>query len=374
MPTDGAQQWTDVDVFRVPMASPEDVSQLQDLIDKGQLRAEEIQGIIAQTEGTGYARGYTSLCMQLVLSQALGISTEAVFERIPMMMIGLCGGLMSPHYTIFSRRSVPAPAQPPPDKRLTVGIANTRQLLPEEYGRSVQVQLVSEAVTAAIAAAGIADLEDVHCVEIKCPAMTPSRIQAAQDRGATVISSNLGQASSCSKAASALGIGVALGEIPVDQISDAVINTDRELYTHRGSVSAGGEQSACRVLVMGNSATSISPYRVGHGVMQDQLDISGIHQALHTAGLTATPPYTPAQQAQIAQVFVNCGADATPSVRDRRHTIHSDFLSGYAGIVAKAVANAVVASVVGDTMILASAGFEHQGVPGSNLVAAIVRV
>jgi len=156
------------------------VSQLRDLIDQGQLRAEEIQGIIAQTEGIGYARGYTSLCMQLVLSQALGISTDAVFERIPMMMIGLCGGLMSPHYTIFSRRSVPTPAQPPADKRLTVGIAHTRKLLPEEYGRSVQVQLVSKAVTEAIAAAGITDLEDVQCVEIKCPAMTPGRIQEAK--------------------------------------------------------------------------------------------------------------------------------------------------------------------------------------------------
>ena len=374
MQSAGSQPWTEVEVFRAPMAAPDDVSQLRDWIDQGQLKAEEIQGIIAQTEGTGYARGYTSLCMQWVLSQALGISTDAVFERIPLMMIGLCGGLMSPHYTIFSRRSVPAPAQVPADKRLTIGIANTRQLLPEEYGRSIQVHLVAEAVKEAITVAGITDLEDVHGVEIKCPAMTPGRIQEAQDRGATVISTNLGQASSCSKAASALGIGVALGEISVDQISDGVINQDRNLYTHRGSVSAGGEQSACRILVMGNSATSVSAYRVGHGVMQDQLDTQGIHQALKTAGLGGAPPYTPAQQERITQVFVNCGADAVTSVRGRRHTIHSDFLAGYAGIMAKAVANAVVASVVGDTMILASAGFEHQGAPGSNLVAAIVRV
>jgi cyanuric acid amidohydrolase len=54
--------------------------------------------------------------------------------------------------------------------------------------------------------------------------------------------------------------------------------------------------------------------------------------------------------------------------------MHSDFLAGYAGIMAKAVANAIVASVVGDSMLLASAGFEHQGAPGSNLIAAIVQV
>ena len=36
------------------------------------------------------------------------------------------------------------------------------------------------------------------------------------------------------------------------------------------------------------------------------------------------------------------------AVPTSRYTIHSDFLAGYTGIMAKAVANAVVASVVGD--------------------------
>ncbi len=365
--------WTDVEVFRLPMSSPDDVTGLGALLQEGQLKAEEIQAIIAQTEGTGYARGYTALCMQLVLAQSLGITTEEVFERIPLMMIGLCGGLMSPHYTIFAKRTVLPPQDPPSGKRLAIGVANTPKLLPEDYGRTTQVEKVAAAVQEAIEQAGITNLEDVHCVEVKCPAMTPARIADAQSRGKSVVSTNLGQASSFSKAACALGVGVALGEIPTERISDAAINRDFDLYTTRGSVSAGGEQSACRVLVMGNSPHSTSPYRIGHGVMQDQLDTSGIYAALKGAGLESFP-LTPDDQKRIAQVFVNCGADAVTSVRGRRHTIHSDFLAGYAGIMAKAVANAVVASVVGDPMILASAGFEHQGAPGSNLVAAIVRV
>lgn len=364
-----------VGVYRLAMSSPEDVSGLQQLLESGTIEAADIVGIIAQTEGTGYARGYTSLCMQLLLSQHLGITPQAVFDRIPMMMIGLCGGLMSPHYTVFTRQAVDAPAQPTGDKRLAVGIADTRVLLPEEYGTLTQVRLAAEAVERAIAQAGITSLEDVHCVEIKCPAMTPARLQDAEQRRMGVVSTNLGQASSMSKAASALGIGLALGEIPAEKLTDdSVINRNHALYTRRGSVSAGGEQSACRVIVMGNSARSVSPYRVGHGVMADQLDTSGIYKALQAAGLECSPPLSALQQDQIVQMFVNCGADAVTAVRQRRHTIHSDFLSGYAGIVAKAVANAVVASVVGDPMILASAGNEHQGARGSNLVAAIVRV
>ncbi|MBE9191284.1 ring-opening amidohydrolase [Gloeocapsopsis crepidinum LEGE 06123] len=360
-----------VGVFRLPMSAPEDVSGLQHLLETQQIQAEEIVAIIAQTEGTGYARGYASLCMQLLLSQYLKISVEDVFKRIPMMMIGLCGGLMSPHYTVFTRKTVAAPSIPPQTKRLAVGIADTRVLLPEEYGTITQVKLIAQAVEAAIAQAGISALDDVHCVEIKCPAMTPARLQDAQRRGVNVVSTNLNQASSMAKGACALGVGLALKEVS-GEIDDRAINCNHALYTNRGSVSAGGEQSACRVLVMGNSEFSVSPYRVGHGVMQDQLDTTGVYAALKSAGLTCHIPLTTDQQNKITQVFVNCGADAVTAICNRRHTMHSDFLSGYAGIMAKAVANAIVASVVGDTMILASAGNEHQGARGSNLVATIV--
>jgi cyanuric acid amidohydrolase len=371
--TNFQQQSMDVGVFRLPMSGPEDVSGLQHLLETQQIQAEEIVAIIAQTEGTGYARGYASLCMQLLLSQYLKISVEDVFKQIPMMMIGLCGGLMSPHYTVFTRKTVAAPSTPSQEKRLAVGIADTRVLLPEEYGTMTQVKLVTQAVEAAITQARISSLDDVHCVEIKCPAMTPVRLQDAERREVNVVSTNLNQASSMAKGACALGVGLALKEVS-GEIDDRAINSNHALYTNRGSVSAGGEQSACRVLVMGNSEFSVSRYRVGHGVMQDQLDTTGVYAALKSAGLNCYIPLTTDQQNKITQVFVNCGADAVTAVGNRRHTMHSDFLSGYAGIMAKAVANAIVASVVGDTMILASAGNEHQGARGSNLVAAIVEV
>jgi len=70
-------------------------------------------------------------------------------------------------------------------------------------------------------------------------------------------------------------------------------------------------------------------------------------------------------------VLVNAGADYVGSVRGRRHVLHSDFLSPFSGIQAKAVAHAVVATIVGDTMFLASAVAEHQGPPGANLVCVI---
>jgi len=78
-----------------------------------------------------------------------------------------------------------------------------------------------------------------------------------------------------------------------------------------------------------------------------------------------------ADRKRIAAVLVNAGADYVTNVRGRRHVLHSDFLAPFSGIQAKAVAHAIVASIVGDTMFLASAGAEHQGPPGSNLVCVI---
>jgi len=230
--------------------------------------------------------------------------------------------------------------------------------------------MVAEAVTAAISDGGMTP-EDVTCVQIKCPAMTPERARSLS----SIPGGSLGAASSASKAASALGIAIGLGEITADVVTDEVVNRDRSLFTLRGSVSAGGEHTACRVLAFGNSTSSTSGLRSGCGVMTDQLDVSGITDALAAAGIDEpSSPLAPADAARVRQVFVNCGADLTGEVRGRRHTINSDFLAGQAGIMAKAVANAVVASVVGDPMILASAGAEHQGPTGANLITVLMEV
>src|SRR5690606_38981544 len=105
------------ELLRLSMAHPGDVSELEKLLQSGSVRAEHIKGIIAQTEGDGYARGYSTLAFQVLLAPYLGWSHEEIFERIPMMMIGKTGCLMSPHYTLFIRQeSAPVP-QPADGKR-----------------------------------------------------------------------------------------------------------------------------------------------------------------------------------------------------------------------------------------------------------------
>ena len=360
-----------VGVYRLAMAGPDDVSELENLLNKGEIIAEEIVAIIAQTEGDGYARGYSSLSFELMLSEKMGITRKEVADRIPMLMIGLTGGLMSPHYTVFTKKSVDM--EETEEKRLTIGIQITRVLLPEEYGTVAHVKEVAKAVKEAMKEAGITSIEDIHCVEVKCPNLTAARIADAESRGKSVVSKNFAEAGSKSKGASALGVALALGEINEEDLTDKAICNDWNLYSNVASTSAGNEQVACKVIVLGNSTKSISPFKIGSGVMKDTLDVEGAKDAFKKAGLIFEDVIPEEERERIATVFINAGADATGFIRGRRTTMKSDFLAGYQGIIAKAVVNAIVGSMIGDTMILASAGYEHQGPLGANLVAAIVK-
>ncbi len=361
----------EADIFVAPATSPSDVSMLRSALDEQRFAIEDIVAVIAQTEGWIESRTLGLLAMSRELAPRLGLDVDDVSDRIPMMMIGMCGGLMSPHYAVLLRR--PSTRPPGGEPRMVVGVADTDAHLPEEIGTLRQVEGVANATASAITDAGI-EPSAVECVEIKCPAMTPARIADARSRGMKLITDSIAVSSARSRGCAALGAAIALGEVDQSDVTDAAICNDWSLFSRRASVSAGGEQTKTRVVVLGNSVDSSSPLRVGGGVMTDALDLDGVLATLVRAGIEDLRlPLTDSQQAAIAHVFVNCGANGVESTRHRRHTMNTDFLSQHAGSFAKAVGHAVVASITGDPMILASAGPEHQGPLGANLVAALVR-
>lgn len=356
-------------ILCVPMSSPGDVSEVEKLFDGGQLNPAHVVAVMAQTEGDPYARGYATLAMEVLLSERLGWTRQEVFKKIPMLMIGGVGGIMSPHIYLFVKEPSTSSSK---GKRLAIGVASSRDLKPEEYGTMIQVDLVAETVHAAMKDAGITDPQQIDCVEVKCPAMTPARVADAERRGQKVVNTNPVAASSLAKGACALGVAVATGEVPRSKLKDGMINVDKSLYSTVASTSAGGEQVACRVVVVGNVDGAPGRLVSAHGMMKDQLDVEGAREAFKKAGLALRDGViTEEDRKRVVGVFVNAGADSVTNVRGRRHVLHSDFLAPFGGIQAKAVAHAVVASVVGDTLFLASAGSEHQGPPGANLVCVI---
>src|SRR5271157_810428 len=169
------------------MNSPNDVSALERLIDKGEVNPAEIVALIGKTEGNGgandFTRGFATLSYSLALAPRLGVSPDEVAKRIAFVWSGGTEGVLSPHATLFTRAAAPAAS----GKRLAIGIAVTRDFAPEEVGTMTEVREVAEAVKRAQAEAGIPDPRDVHYVQVKGPLLTPAAVADADRRGAKLV-------------------------------------------------------------------------------------------------------------------------------------------------------------------------------------------
>src|SRR5256885_15217808 len=84
-----------------------------------------------------------------------------------------------------------------------------------------------------------------------------------------------------SNGTTALGIGVALGEISMPKAEQ--ICKELGLYSSVASCSSGVELDAAQIVLLGNKAGAGGRYRIGHSVMKDALDIDGLYAALTDA-------------------------------------------------------------------------------------------
>jgi cyanuric acid amidohydrolase len=361
--------------FKVGMRAPDDVSEAARLLDQGAFRAEHVAAILGKTEGNGgvndYTRGLATLSFQLLLAERTGQKVEAIAKRVPIIWSGGTEGLMSPHATIFTRE--PDRGTPSGQKRLTVGTAYTRDVLPEEFGTAVHARVAAEGVSAAIKDAGIESPADIHFVQIKTGALTTERVNAARSRGKSVVTADTYASMGYARAAAALGIGVASGEIAPAKLTDDVIYHDFSIFSEIASTSSGVELMNCEIIVLGNSAPSTSDLVLAHAVMKDAIDAGAVREALRRAGLAVETELKESDRERLINVFAKCEPDRSGATRGRRHTMFEDSDVNYTRHIRGAV-NAVIASVTGDTMCYVSAGAEHQGPPSGGVVAVLARV
>jgi cyanuric acid amidohydrolase len=280
--------------------------------------------------------------------------------------------VLSPHITVFARTAIEDEDsfEPFEGKRLSIGIAQTRDFTPEELGRRAQIEETASAVRVAMADAGIDDPQDVHFVQIKCPLLTSDRVEAAHARGNKTATTSAYGSMAYSRGASALGVAAALGEVD-GEIADERVLKDYSLFSSVASTSAGIELMHNVVIVMGNSATSASPFVIGHAVMRDAIDGAAVIDALESVGLSA------ASDAELRERLVNifAKAEASPdgAVRGHRHTMLDD-TDISATRHARAAVGGLIGGLAGTGAIYVSGGAEHQGPPGGGPVAAIARV
>ncbi len=364
----------------VPMLTPNDTSAFTAAMTSGEIDPASVVALIAKSEGSGlfndYARVFADTSLRQALAAARGCAVDAIADMVTIAVSGGTPGVISPHVTIITQTEVDEIPQDLPGVGLVVGRSHTTEILPEDIGRTAQVDKVAVAVAEAMASARITDPADVHMVLVKGPALSAAGIADAASRGKTVVTRDYGigpMGSMCwSNDAAALGVGCALGEIDRGALTDDMIRRDWNLFSSVAATSSGGEKRVGEVLLLANSADSASDFRVGHGITRDMADVEGIKSAIRSAGIDFGCALTDADRSRLGQVFAKFVLPGSNMLRGRRITALDDHEAHH---VAKAVGGALVVSVTGEPMAFISGGEQnsHMGPPDGNPVAAVVR-
>ncbi|MFB9731703.1 ring-opening amidohydrolase [Ornithinimicrobium kibberense] len=360
-----------IEVRKVPIHSVSDASEFTRLLDDGVLQADRVLAIIGKTEGNGGVNDYTRIIADRAFREALmarGVDQEKV-RQIPIVWSGGTDGVISPHATIFATVD-PASVEATDEPRLTVGMAMSEPILPEEIGHMGMVDKVADAVKVAMEKAGITDTADVHYVQTKTPLLTIDTIRDAHSRGEDVFTDDTLTSMDVSNGTTGLGIAKALGE--VTDLSDADIMKDRSKYSAVASCSSGVELDRAQVVVVGNAKGVGGRYRIGHSVMEHALDQDGIWNAIKDAGLELPDrPHRDDIGGRLVNVFLKCEASGDGKVLGRRNAMLDDSDVHWHRQI-KAAVGGVTAAVTGDPAVFVSVSAAHQGPEGGGPVAAIV--
>jgi cyanuric acid amidohydrolase len=355
-------------VHRISATAPDDTSGIKAAIDAGRIDPAGIVAILGKTEGNGlvndFSRGYATLALGLLLQDYLPRERAA---EVCLVMSGGTEGAMAPHFVVLERGDAPAGAGP----ALALGRAQTDPLPAEHLGRLAQVDAVAQGVRAAMRDAGVAEPADIHFVQVKCPLLVATRIAAAEARGAKVADRDTLKSMGLSRAASALGVGVALGEIDRAALADATIGVDLRVWSGRASCSAGIELLNNEIVVLGMSRAWSGPLAIDHAVMEDALDVEPVRAALARLGLAAPGQLADTDRKRLVAVLAKAEASSNGRLRGNRHTMLDDSDISPTRHARAFVAGAL-GGLVGHAEIFVSGGAEPQGPDGGGPVAVIV--
>ncbi|WP_326824023.1 ring-opening amidohydrolase [Streptosporangium sp. NBC_01639] len=355
-----------IEVRKVAIESVTDASGLTRLIEDGVIEAHRVLAVIGKTEGNGGVNDYTRILADRAFREVLAAKGHPSPESVPLVWSGGTDGVLSPHATIFATT---ADAEPGDEPRVSVGIAMSDVILPEDIGRPAMVEKVAAGVREAMKIAGIDDPADVHYVQTKTPLLTLATINDAKSRGKDVVIEDTGPSMDISNSTTALGVAVALGEIEMPTAEQ--IHRDLSLYSSVASCSSGVELDRAQIVVVGNVRGIGGRYRIGHSVMKDALDADGIWEAIRSSGIDLPDRPHPSDLGdRLVNVFMKCEADPSGSVRGRRNIMLDDSDVHWHRQI-KATVGGVAASVTGDPAVFVSVAAVHQGPSGGGPVAAI---
>jgi cyanuric acid amidohydrolase len=336
-------------LYTVPTAGPDDVAALKALDGHS---ASDILAVIGKTEGNGCVNDFSRTLSAAVWHPLLEDSAITVFS-------GGAEGVISPHVNIFVRDERQYSGHP---RGLVTAVGRTRVIGPEEIGRPAQVDAVHETVVALLTELGVGP-DDVHLVLIKCPLLSSDAIAGVHRRGLRPVTTDTYESMSRSRAASALGIAMALKECDRDRALLALEGRD-DVWSARASASSGAELDDCHILVVAESDAAANPLRAAHTAMRDALDIQALTEVFDRIA---------AEGGTVRQIFAKAEADPSGAIRGYRHTMLTDS-DVNATRHARAAVGGLIAALHGNGAVYVSGGAEHQGPSGGGSVTVIYDV
>ena len=224
-----------VEFISLPMAAPDDFSALQQRLAADFTR-DDLLALFIKTPGNGldndWSRKLAQHALAPVLTEPVSGSNEAVAAMPPLRMIsGGCEGFITPHMVALVARSVPSDMPDEANGTLVAVRAASAPLAEAAIGTAAQIEAAAATVRDALAALDVT-AEQVSYVHAVTPMTGDGHASKPRSRAAT-----------------ALGAAVALGELDLAVATDALTNTQSEVHGKRCGVTAGDTNGRIDLIV-----------------------------------------------------------------------------------------------------------------------------
>jgi cyanuric acid amidohydrolase len=344
------------------MAGSGDVSQLEQWV--GTLEHARIRRLVvmAKTEGHHAPNDFSRDLLKLRLDQVFerfSLSTQA----LSMLAIG-SEGVGSPKGFAFvdiDDATPPTGATPAAtEARLALGTACSAEVPTDDIGTLRLVDRVTQCARQAIADAGLLP-NQVELLFIKSPTL-PARHPAATPRNSLLHRG---------RAISALGGGVALGEVDRSRLTEDNITQDLSIYTRHVQGIAGAEIRRIEVVAMGNRPGAAGHLKIASTHIRDMLDQRSLRALIAAQGLQFDSLGELQDGERIEALIAKMMVSEDGLLRGSRTTVWTSGWAPESHI--RAAASGVLGSLLGHLRFFVSADSVHQAPEGGGMAAIVVR-
>jgi cyanuric acid amidohydrolase len=340
-------------VIRCHLDFPGDCKHLDRIISAEQIPFHAIKAFLSKVNGSGtpndFSRQWAERNFVSYLQDKYGKKRGDIEKQIMFITSSGCEGLVTPKGFLFYEAENKEGGKFENQDGLVIGISETRTIVNDEIGTIDHVKLVGNAVKEAASAANISSSDEVGLVFVKSPII----------RGDTDNFTKIGGSIPRTRAASALGVGLALGEIGEQSLTAEIIATNLDIFSRKAFTFSGNEIQNCRVILLGNTPSGNSKMYIKSGVIHDLLDVEGVKEILLDSDT----------HDRRLGFFAKVSVHPSGIVRGKRVALVDSDLP--AGREIRAAASGFFAALLQSTENFISAGAEHQGPAGGGVVGAI---